>query len=64
MGQKIEAEVKRFFPRFGYDGHLDKFPDGAIINFRISRNVLEEPKPETKNVILSWDRGDRNEREK
>ena len=50
MGQKIEAEVKRFFPRFGYDGHLDKFPDGAIINFRISRNVLEEPKPETKNV--------------
>ncbi|MCL4412309.1 MAG: hypothetical protein M1526_03020 [Candidatus Thermoplasmatota archaeon] len=54
MAQTIEIEVKRFFPRFGYYWYLAKFPDDDIVNFRISKNVLEEPKPETKNVILEW----------
>ena len=54
MAQTIEIEVKRFFPRFGYDEFLAKFPDEDVVNFRISRNGLEEPKPETKNVILKW----------
>jgi hypothetical protein len=42
MAQTIEIEVKLFFPRFGYDGYLAKFPDEDIVNFRISKNVILE----------------------
>ena len=61
MARKIEEGVKRFSPRFGYDGYLAKFPDGCFINFRISWNVLDEPKLETKDVILGWGREGRDE---
>lgn len=61
MARKIDAGVKRFSPRFGYDGYLAKFPDGCFINFRISWNVLDEPKLETKDVILGWGREGRDE---
>lgn len=53
--QKIEIAVKKFFAGLGYGGYPAKFLDGGIINFRISKNVLKSPKPETMKVTLEWD---------
>lgn len=52
---KIEVEVKRYFAGLGYDGYSIKFPEGGMINFRISKSIIREPKPETIKVTLEWE---------
>jgi hypothetical protein len=52
---KIEVEVKRYFAGSGYDGYSVKFPEGGMINFRISKSIIKEPKPETMKVTMEWE---------
>jgi len=52
---KIELTLKKYFAGLGYDGYSVKLPEGGMINMRISKNVLKEPKPETMKVTLEWE---------
>ena len=52
---KIELTLKKYFAGLGYDGYSVKLPEGGMINMRISKNVLNEPKPETMKVTLEWE---------
>ena len=52
---KIELILRRYFAGLGYDGFSVKLPEGGMINMRISKNVLKEPKPETMKVTLEWE---------
>jgi hypothetical protein len=52
---KIELTLRRYFAGLGYDGYSVKLPEGGMINMRISKNVLKEPKPETMKVTLEWE---------
>jgi len=49
---KIEATLRKYFAGLGYDGYSVKLPEGGMINMRISKNVLKDPKPETMKVTL------------
>lgn len=51
---KIEVVVKKYFAGIGYDGYSTKFSDGGTINFRISKGVIKEPKPDEIRVTLEW----------
>jgi len=52
---KIEVTLRKYFAGLGYDGYSVKLPEGGMINMRISKNVLKEPKPETMKVTLEWE---------
>ena len=52
---KIEVEVKKYFAGLGYDGYSVKLPEGGMINFRISKNIIKDPKPATMKVTLEWE---------
>ncbi len=52
---KIEIGIKKYFAGLGYDGHSVKFPEGGMINFRISKNIIKDPKPATMKVTLEWE---------
>jgi len=47
--------LRKYFAGLGYDGYSVKLPEGGMINMRISKNVLKEPKPETMKVTLEWE---------
>jgi len=47
--------LRRYFAGLGYDGYSVKLSEGGMINMRISKNVLREPKPETMKVTLEWE---------
>jgi|GEM_PF-1852118 hypothetical protein len=49
---KIELTLRRYFAGLGYDGYSVKLPEEGMINMRISKNVLKEPKPEELKVTL------------
>jgi len=53
--EKIEVVLKKYFAGLGYDGYSVKLPEGGMINMRISKNVLKEPKPETMKVTPEWE---------
>jgi len=55
LWEKIELTLRRYFAGLGYDGYSVKLPEGGMINMRISKNVLKEPKPETMKVTLEWE---------
>ncbi len=55
MAQKIEVEVKKYFAGLGYDGYSGKFADGKTINIRLSRGVIDDPKPERIIVTMEWE---------
>jgi len=52
---KIEVTLRKYFAGLGYDGYSVKLPEGGMINMRISKNVLKEPKPEELKVTLEWE---------
>jgi len=52
---KIELTLRRYFAGLGYDGYSVKLPEGGMINMRISKNVLKEPKPEELRVTIEWE---------
>jgi hypothetical protein len=45
--RKIEVVVKKYFAGLRYEGYTVKFPEGGMINFRISKYMLKDPKQET-----------------
>jgi len=53
--EKIEVVLKKYFVGLGYDGYSVKVPEEGMINMRISRNVLKEPKPEELRVTIEWE---------
>ncbi len=53
--RKIEVEVKKYFAGLRYDGCSVKSPERGTINFRISKSVLNELKPDTMKVTLGWE---------
>jgi len=52
---KIELTLRRYFAGLGYDGYSVKPPEEGMIDMRISKNVLKEPKPEELRVTLEWE---------
>jgi len=45
----------RYFAGLGYDGYSVKLSEEVMINMRISKNALKEPKPEELKVTLEWE---------
>jgi len=52
---KIEVTAKKYFAGLGYDGYSVKLPDGGMINLRLSKNVIDAPKPKELKVTLEWE---------
>jgi hypothetical protein len=52
---KIEATLRKYFAGMGYDGYSVKLPEGGMINMRLSKRIIDAPKPEELKVIIEWD---------
>jgi len=52
---KIEVTAKKYFAGLGYDGYSVKLPDGGMINLRLSKSVIDAPKPKELKVTLEWE---------
>jgi len=49
---KIELTLRMYFEGLGYDCYSVKLPEGGMINIRISKNVLKEPKHKELTVTI------------
>ena len=52
---KIEVTLRKYFAGLGYDGYSVKLPEGGMINMRLSKRIIDAPKPEELKVIIEWD---------
>jgi len=52
---KIELTLRMYFAGLGYDCYSVKLPEGGMINIRISKNVLKEPKHKELRVTIEWE---------
>jgi len=49
---KIEVALRKYFAGLGYDGYSLKLFEGGMINMRLSKRVIDPPKPEGLNVTI------------
>jgi hypothetical protein len=53
--KRIEVTAVKYFAGLGYDGYSVKIPEKGMINLRLSKSVIDGPKPDEVRVTIEWD---------